>query len=277
MIIADFNLLILPNYAAFNAPDGNTADIFIVINAAHQHLERRFLIHFRRWDILQNRFKQRLEVSADNVRGIAGCPLSAGTEQHRRIQLLIGGIQIHQQFKDLIDYIVNSLVRAVYFINNNNHSVPKLQCPAQDKSGLRHRTFRCIHQENNTIYHFEDTFHFPAEIGMTRGIHNIDFGVAVPDRRVFRHNGNPAFPFKVIGIHYTVNDFLILPVNPGLLQHFIYKRCFSVVYMGNNRYISKLIHKFSSLFFNISQRKRILTLEETKSNDYNRNVRKKGA
>jgi hypothetical protein len=47
--------------------------------------------------------------------------------------------------------------------------------------------------------------------------------------------------------------------------------------MGDNRYISQLIHKFSSLFFNISQQKRILALEEIKRNYYNRNVLKKGA
>ena len=70
--------------------------------------------------------------------------------------------------------------------------------------------------------------------------------------------------------------FLIFSVDTGLLQHFVHKCCFSMVNMGNNCNISQLIHKISSLFFNFSQQKRILTLEETKSNDYNRNVRKKG-
>ena len=167
---------------------------------------------------------------------------------------------------------MDSLVGPVNFVDNYNHPVAKLECPAEDESGLGHRAFRSIHQQNDAVDHFQDTFHFSAEVRMARSIHDVDFCVAIPYGCVFSHNSDAALAFEIIGVHYAVHNLLIFSVDAGLLQQFIHESRFAVVDMGDNRYISQLIHKFSSLFFNISQQKRILALEEIKRNYYNRNV-----
>ena len=76
---------------------------------------------------------------------------------------------------------MNTLIGTVDLIDDNNDTMPQLQGAAEDEAGLRHGAFRSIYQQDNTIDHLQDTFHFPAEIRMTRSIHNVDLGIAIGD------------------------------------------------------------------------------------------------
>ena len=161
---------------------------------------------------------------------------------------------------------MNTLVRTVDLVDYDDNAMPELQCTAQHKTRLRHGAFRSINQQDNAVDHFQDAFHFPAEIGMPRGINNIDFGIAVPYGCILRHDRNAAFPFQIIGIHYAVHYFLIFSVYARLLQHFVDKGGLSVVNVGNDGYISQLVHEYSLSFLQLLRQKCILPLEERKRN-----------
>ena len=246
--VADLDLLVLFDDTALDAADCDAADIFIIIQAADQHLERGIQIHLRCWNILQNGFKQRLQIRSLHLGRIARGSVAAGAEQHRRIQLLIRGIQVHQQLQNLIHDLVNPLIRAVDLVDHDDHTVAELQGTAQDKTGLGHRAFRRIHKQDDTVDHLQNTLNLAAEIRMARSIHDVDLGISVEDGGVLGKYGNAALTLQVVGVHYAVHDFLILTIDARLLQHLIHERGLAVVDVGNNGDVSKLVHWNPLLF-----------------------------
>ena len=249
MEVADLDLLILADDAALDAADGDSADVFIIIQTADQHLEGGVEIHLGCGDVLQNRLEKGLEIRALDVRGIACRAVAAGAEEHRGIQLFIRGVQIHQQLKHLIHDLVNTLVRAVDLIEDDDDPMPQLESPAQHEARLGHGPLRGVHQQDDAVHHFQDALHFPAEIGMARGIHNVDLRIAVKHGGVLCHNRNAALALEVVGVHDAVDNFLILAVHAGLFEHLVHQRGFSMVNMRDNRDISQFIHPDPSLLF----------------------------
>jgi hypothetical protein len=61
----------------------------------------------------------------------------------------------------------------------------------------------------------------------------------VPNHRsIFGKYGDAPFPFQIIAIHNKFARSLMLIEKFACLQHFIHQRGFSVVNMGNDRYVS---------------------------------------
>ena len=85
MVVADLDLLILTDNATLDAAYRNTADILVVVNAGNEHLKRAVDILLRLGNVLKDGIKQRLEVCAWDIGGIACRALTAGAEQHRGI------------------------------------------------------------------------------------------------------------------------------------------------------------------------------------------------
>ena len=254
MIVADNDFLILLDSAALNATDSNSTNKLVVIDGGNQHLEGLFRLYLGGGNVIQNGFKQRLQIGADNVGRIRSSTLTAGAEQHGRIKLILGGVQIQQKFQNLIHNLVDTLVGTIDLINHNDNTMTQLQSFAQNKTGLRHGAFGGIHQQNNAVDHLQNTFNLAAKVGVARGINNINFGVFILDSRVFCQNGNSALSFQVIGIHHAIDHRLILAVDTALFEHLIHQRRFTVVDVGNDSNISQIIanhcHIPPNIFFN---------------------------
>ena len=62
----------------------------------------------------------------------------------------------------------------VDLIDNDNDLVAQLQRLLQHEAGLRHRAFCCVNQQNNAVYHLEDTLYLAGEVGVARGIYDVD-------------------------------------------------------------------------------------------------------
>ena len=242
MVIADIDLLVLLYHAALDAPDGDTADILVIVDAADEHLEGLVKVHARRGDIVKDRVEQGLEVGAGNVGGVARSALPAGAEEHRGIQLLIRRVEVDEQFEHLIYDLVYTLVGAVDLIDDDDDAVAELQRAAEHEARLRHRTFCGVDQQDNAVDHLEYTLHLAAEVGVTRGVNYVYLRVAIPHGGVLCHDGDAALTFEIVRVHDALHDLLILAVNAGLLEHFIDKSGLAVVNVCNNGDVSKLIH-----------------------------------
>ena len=247
MEVADLDLLVLHDPSALDPADGDTADVFIIINAAHEHLERGVLVHLRGGDILQDRLEQRLEIRADHVGGIAGRAVASRAEQHRGIELLVRGVKIHQQLQHLVDDLVDALVGAVDLVDDDDDPVAELQRAAQNKARLGHGTLGRIDEQDDAVDHLQDTLHLAAEVGVTRGVDDVDLRVAVPHGGILRHDRDAALALEVVRVHDAVDDLLIFAVNARLLEHLVDQRGLAVVDVRDNGDISQFIHSSFTL------------------------------
>ena len=239
VVIADLDLLVLLDATPLNAADGNSAHKLIVVDGGDQHLEGGVQIHLRGGDVVQNGFKQGFQVSPRLIGVLRRHPGPGGTEQNGRIQLFVGGIQIHEQLQHLVNDLVNPLVGPVNLVDHHNHPMSQLQSPAEHEAGLGHGALRRIHQQDDSVDHLEDALYLTAKVGVARRVHNVDFGIFIGNGGVFGQDRNPPFPLQVAGVHHPLHYGLVVSVHAALLEHGVHQGGFAVVNVGNNGDISQ--------------------------------------
>ena len=240
MVVAHHDLLILLQGAPLNAAHGDAAHELIVVDGADQHLEGLVHIRLGSGDILQNSLKQRGEVGAHHVGRVGSGTLTAGAEQHGGIQLLRGGVQVHQQLQHLVDDLVDALIGAVDLVDHHDDPMAQLQSLGEHEAGLGHGAFSGVYQQDNAVDHLQNTLHLAAEVGVARGVHHVDLHVLIADGGVLGQNRNAALTLQVAGVHDTVHDLLIFPVSAALLQHLVHQGGLAVVNVGDDGYVSQM-------------------------------------
>ena len=240
MVVADHDLLVLLHRAPLNAAHGDAAHELVVVDGGHQHLEGGLRVAVRGGDIVQNRLEQGHQIRPRMVGGVAGGALPPGAEQGGGLKLLVGGVQVQQQLQHLVHDLVDALVGAVDLVHHHNDLMAQLQGLGQHKPGLGHGAFRGVHQQDNTVHHFQDALHLAAEVGVARGVHDVDLGVLIVNGGVFGQDGDAPLPLQIVGVHHPVHGGLILPVDAALLQHFVHQSGLSVVHVGDDGDISQL-------------------------------------
>ena len=239
VVVAHGDLLVLLQHAALDTADGDTAHELVIVDGADQHLEGLVQVGLRRGDVVQNGIEQRLQVRAHHVGGIAGGTVAGGAEQHGAVQLLVGGVQVQQQLQHLVDDLVDTLVGTVDLVDDHDDPVTQLQRAAEHETGLGHRALGGVHQQDDAVDHLQDTLHLAAEVGVARGIHDVDLGVAVLDGGVLGQNGDAALTLQVVRVHDALHRLLVLTVHAALLEHLVHQRGLAVVDVGDNGHVSQ--------------------------------------
>ena len=121
----------------------------------------------------------------------------------------------------------------------------QLQRPAQHEPRLGHGALGGVHQQDDAVDHLQDTLDLAAEVGVARGVDNVDLGVAVADGGILGEDGDAALALEVVGVHDAVDDLLIFAVHAALLEHFVDEGGLAVVDVGDNGYIAKffILHR----------------------------------
>ena len=114
----------------------------------------------------------------------------------------------------------------------------QLQSLGEHKPGLGHGALGGVNQKNNAVDHLQDALHLAAEIGVARGVHDVDLHPVVLNGGVLGGDGDASLPLQVAGVHHPVSDRLVLPVDAGLLQHLVHQGGLAVVYVGDDGDIS---------------------------------------
>ena len=140
---------------------------------------------------------------------------------------------------------MDALVGAVDLVDDDDDAVTQLQRTGEDEARLRHGALSGVDEQDNAVDHLEDTLDLAAEVGVARGIDNVDLGVAVADGGVFGEDRDAALTLEVVRVHDAVDDLLIFAVHAALLEHFVDEGGLAVVDVGDDGYIAKffILHR----------------------------------
>ena len=209
-------ILVDRNRSVIDFSNTDTANVFIVIDGADQHLCTCIRISFRSRDVIQDGLKQRNHVFRFIVDIVSCISVSCRSKKERAVKLFVRCAQIDEKFKNFIDNFIRTCFRTVDLVDTYDNR--ELQCKSffQNKFGLWHGTFKSVNQKNHSIDHLKDTFYFSAEIGMSRSVNDIDLCIFINNCSVFGKNGNSTFTFDIVGIHYSFGYFLIFTENTAL-------------------------------------------------------------
>ena len=240
MVVGDHDVLILPDHAALDSADADTADIIVVVDGGNEHLQFAVFISLGRGHIFEDLVKQGAQIGAGHIGIERGGTCSARAEDHRAVQLLVVCVQLHEQLEDLVLHLFDAGVGLVNLVDDDDDAMVQLQGALQHKTGLGHRTLRRVHQQQNAVDHLQNALNLAAEIRMAGGIDNVDLHTVVMHRRVLCQNGDAAFTLEVARVHDALGGRLILAVNTALTEHFVHQRGLAVVNVRDDRNISQI-------------------------------------
>lgn len=116
--------------------------------------------------------------------------------------------------------------------------MPELEGLLHDETSLRHGAFRRIYEQKHAVHHFQNALHFAAEIGVPRGVDDVDFYPVIMDGRIFRQNRDAALALERVRVHNSLFDDLIFSECAALFEHLIHERRLAVVDMRDDRHVA---------------------------------------
>ena len=209
-------ILVDRNRSVIDFSNTDTANVFIVIDGADQHLCTCIRISFRSRDVIQDGLKQRNHVFRFIVDIVSCISVSCRSKKERAVKLFVRCAQIDEKFKNFIDNFIRTCFRTVDLVDTYDNRELQCKCFFQNEFGLWHGTFKSVNKKNHSIDHLKDTFYFSTEIGMSRSVNDIDLCIFINNCSIFGKNGNSTFTFDIVGIHYSFGYFLIFTENTAL-------------------------------------------------------------
>jgi hypothetical protein len=128
---------------------------------------------------------------------------------------------------------------AVDLVHHDDRLEAQGQRLARDEAGLRHRTFDRVDQQQHAIDHRQHALDFAAEVGVSRGVDDVDVGAFEVDGAVLREDGDPALLFQVVGVHDPLGDGLVRGEGAGLTEQLVDEGGLAVVNVGDNGDVSE--------------------------------------
>ena len=144
---------------------------------------------------------------------------------------LVGG-QLQEQVLDHLLNLSHPGLGAVYLVDDHHWGDILPEGLAQHVGRLRHGAVDGVHQQQATVGHVHDAFHFAAEIGVARGIDDVDSDSPVGDGGVLGQDRDAALPFQRIGVHDQLAHLLVGLEHLALHQQRVHQGGLAMVHMG---------------------------------------------
>ena len=227
--------------AAGDAADTDTADELVVVDGGDEHLRRGIRITLRSGNVLKDGFKQRTQIAARLVR-VEGRRARAGAGVNDRgIELALVRAEVDHQVECLVIDLFAARVRTIHLVDDDDDRQAERQRMLEHETGLRHRAFKRVDEQQHAVHHLEHALNLAAEIGVAGGIDDVDLHVLIIHGGILRQNGDAALFFDGVVIHHAVGDLLVFTENAALLEHFVDERGFAVVNVRDDSDIADVL------------------------------------
>jgi len=110
----------------------------------------------------------------------------------------------------------------------------------QHKTCLWHRAFKCIHQQDHSIRHFQYALYLSAKVGVARVSITLIFTPLYITDTFLAKIVIPRFLFQVVIIHDQISRFLVGTEYVRRVEDFIHQGSLTMVYVRDNGDVSYL-------------------------------------
>ncbi|RML47359.1 hypothetical protein APX70_200362 [Pseudomonas syringae pv. maculicola] len=228
------NLGVWLDLAASNTANADDAQEAVVVQCRDLHLERAVTVNGRCRNVVDDGLIQRGHVFSHFGVVQTGNAVQGRGVDDFEVQLFFGSTQVVEQVEDLIQNPVRTRAWTVNLVDDHDWTQAGFESLLGHKAGLRHRAVLGIDQQQYGVNHRHHALYFTTEVGVARGVHDVDV-VAIPvDRGVLRENGNTALFFLVVGVHHALIVELAALQSAGLTQEFVYQGGLTMVNVSND-------------------------------------------
>ena len=152
----------------------------------------------------------------------------------REVELVLGRVEIDEQVVDLVQHFLDARVGPVDLVDDDDRRQPPLERLAQHEPRLRQRPFRRVDEQHDRVDHRQRPLDLAAEIGVARGVDDVDQGVAVVDGGVLGQDRDAALALEVGVVHGALGDALVAAERAALAQQAVHEGGLAVVDVGDD-------------------------------------------
>ena len=92
-----------------------------------------------------------------------------------------------------------------------------------------------------------------SEVGVARGVHDVDLHVAVLHGGVFGQDGDAALTLQVVGVHDALGHGLVFAERTALLEHLVHQGGLAMVDVGDDGDVAQFLILHAFIFLLIWQ------------------------
>ena len=193
---------------------------------------------------LDDGFEQGRQIAFAHVLGQPGIAVAARGVEHREIELLVIGVEQHEQVEHFVEHFERARVGTVDLVDDDDRLEAERERLAGDELGLRHRAFGGVDQQDHAVDHRQDALDLAAEIGVAGGVDDVDVrghavGAGPFDRGALGEDGDAALFFEVVRIHRALFDALIVAEGARLAEKLIDERGLAMIDVGDDRHVAR--------------------------------------
>ncbi len=234
--------------AGEQSPERDATLVIVVRQRGDEQLRRLSRFDLRRGQVSQNRIEERLEppplpapvCDRGGRKGGGQCrsPANRVGVDNRKLGLLVGRAEVNEQVEGRVRDVVQTRVRAIHFVDDDDCFVSQFERFAENETRLRHRPIHRVHEQQHAVHHVQHALHLAAEIGVTRRVHDVDLDAAKSDCRVLRQNRNAALALQVVRVEHALDDGLVVAKDMRLLEHRVHERGLAVIHVRDDSDVS---------------------------------------
>ena len=229
--------------AARDLAHGDTARVGRIFERRDEHLGRA-PDDFRLGDLVDDGVEQRNDRVGRLVPFVRHPALLGRAVDGLVVELLLGGVEREHQVENLLVDHLGTAVGFVDLVDDHDGFLAQRKGLLKHETRLRHRALEGVDQQQHAVAHVQHALDLAAEVGVARGVDDVDFVVLVDDRNVFREDRDAAFAFQVVVVQYEFAGRLgVVAEDVPRQNHFVDERRLAVVDVGNNRNIAQFLHK----------------------------------
>ena len=239
--VTDSDVHAVTQHTAMHAAHRDAPGIVAVIERCNEHLRRPLQMLGSRYH-LKNLVKQVIYVVSGRLPVRSHPAILSRAVNHGEVELLFGSIEVtHQVEYHLVD-LLRPAVRLVHLIDHNNGLEANLERLLQHESGLRHRAFEGIDEQQASIGHIEHSLHLATEVRVTGSIQNINLDTFPPDGNVLGKNGYPSLSLQIIGIKHFAAVVLSIPEKLTSEHHLVNQSSLTMIDVRNYCDVPNVLH-----------------------------------
>ena len=113
---------------------------------------------------------------------------------------------------------------------------------AQHEPGLGHGALKRIDQQQGAVGHAQHALYLAAEVGMARGVEDVDLHTLVLDGDILGQDGDAALALLVVGVQHALLHLLVGTEGIRCTQQFIDHRGLAVVNVSDYRDVPQVLY-----------------------------------
>ena len=220
--------------AGAHAADRHVAEVVVVVERRDLHAQRRVGIAGGRRHLLDDEVEDRAEILALVAELADREALAARGVDHREVELLVGRTERVEQREHLVHHLVRVDARTIDLVDDDDRLEAHLERLLRHEPRLRHRALVGVDEEQHRVDHAEHALDLAAEVGVARGVDDVDARALPCHGGALRQDRDAALALEIVRVHRALGDDLAGPERAGLLEESIDEGGLAVIDVGDD-------------------------------------------